>query len=109
VLPSLNQEVHQLHSRLCSGLADPKRILILYTLRDGPLSVTELAQTLELPQPTVSRHLKVLRERAMVVGRREAQSVYYIVADERILDALDLMRAVLADILKDQARLVSTN
>ena len=107
MLPTLNQEVHQLHSSLCYGLADPTRILILYAVHDSPLNVTELSQRLELPQPTVSRHLKVLRERGMVTARREAQSVFYSVADERIMQALDLMRAVLADLLQDQANLVA--
>jgi ArsR family transcriptional regulator len=107
VLPTLNQEIHQLHSSLCYGLADPTRILILYALQEKPLNVTELTQQLEFPQPTVSRHLKVLRERGMVIARREAQSVYYSVADERIMQALDLMRSVLADLLKDQASLVA--
>jgi ArsR family transcriptional regulator len=107
MLPTLNQEIHQLHSSLCYGLADPTRILILYALKDSPLNVTELAAKLELPQPTVSRHLKVLRERGMVIARRDAQSVYYSVADERIMQALDLMRSVLADLLQDQASLVA--
>jgi ArsR family transcriptional regulator len=107
MLPTLNQEIHQLHSSLCYGLADPTRILILYALKDSPLNVTELAAKLELPQPTVSRHLKVLRERGMVIARRDAQSVYYSVADERIMQALDLMRSVLADLLQDQASLIA--
>ncbi len=107
MLPTLNQEIHQLHSSLCYGLADPTRILILYALQEKPLNVTELAQRLELPQPTVSRHLKVLRERGMVIARREAQSVYYSVSDKRIMQALDLMRSVLADLLLDQASLAA--
>ncbi len=107
VLPTLNQEIYQLHSSLCHGLADPTRILILYALQEAPLNVTELSQRLELPQPTTSRHLKVLRDRGMVIARREAQSVYYSVTDDRIMQALDLMRSVLADLLQDQANLVS--
>jgi ArsR family transcriptional regulator len=107
VLPTLNQEIYQLHSSLCHGLADPTRILILYALQDAPLNVTELAQHLKLPQPTASRHLKVLRERGMVIARREGQSVFYSVTDDRIMQALDLMRSVLADLLKDQANLVA--
>lgn len=107
MLPALNQEIHHLHSSLCYGLADPSRILILYALHGKSLNVTDLAHHLELPQPTVSRHLKVLRERGMVIAQREAQSVFYSVADERIMQALDLMRSVLADMLADQANLVS--
>jgi ArsR family transcriptional regulator len=108
MLPSLHKEVHQLHSHLCAGLADPTRILLLYALVDSPHNVTELTQAVRAPQPTVSRHLKVLRERGLVTTRREGQSIYYAVADLRIIQALDLMRAVLADSLKSQAELAES-
>jgi DNA-binding transcriptional ArsR family regulator len=108
MLPSLHREVHQLHSHMCAGLADPTRILILYALVDGPQNVTELTQVVEAPQPTVSRHLKVLRERGLVVASRQGQSIFYTISDMRILQALDLMRAVLADSLRSQAELADT-
>jgi DNA-binding transcriptional ArsR family regulator len=108
MLPSLHREVHQLHSHMCAGLADPTRILILYALVDGPQNVTELTQVVEAPQPTVSRHLKVLRERGLVVASRQGQSIFYTISDMRIIQALDLMRAVLADSLRSQAELADT-
>ncbi len=108
MVPTLKQEIYQLHSRLCEGLADPKRILMLYALHEESLNVTELAQALDLPQPTVSRHLKQLRDRGLVQAQREGQSVYYSVADRRIIEALDLMRAVLADQLESQVSLAQT-
>jgi DNA-binding transcriptional ArsR family regulator len=103
--PSLEEEVCELHSRLCEGLADPKRILILYALADHSCNVTELSEALNIPQPTVSRHLKNLRERGIVNSRREAQSIYYTIADVRIIEALDLLRQVLAEMLESQATL----
>lgn len=107
-MSSLEQEVNQLHSEICAGLADPKRILILYALADGSKKVTELAAFLGLPQPTVSRHLKVLRERGLVTSQREGTSVYYSIADMRIIEALDILRAVLAERLQNQAGLIET-
>ena len=38
----LEREVNQLHASICQALADPKRILILYELHEGPKTVTEL-------------------------------------------------------------------
>ncbi|HEY45990.1 MAG: hypothetical protein AMJ88_09985 [Anaerolineae bacterium SM23_ 63] len=105
MLPSLEQEINELHSSLCAGLADPKRILILYALSEKSLNVSELTDSLGLPQPTVSRHLKMLRERGLVLARREGQSVYYDIADQRVIQALDILRAVLADMLRNQATL----
>lgn len=102
---NLREEVTRLHANICGGLADPNRILILYTLADGPRNVSELASILSLPQPTVSRHLKTLRERNMVQAERAGQAVIYSLADRRIIEALDLLRAFMADSLKSQSAL----
>jgi ArsR family transcriptional regulator len=102
----LKREVNLLHAYVCQALADPKRILILYALADKPRYVSELAEYLDIPQPTVSRHLKVLRDRSLVTTKRDGTAVFYSLADERILEALDLLRAVLADTLTEQAQLV---
>ena len=107
-MKELRAEINKLHAQICSGLADSTRILILYTLHDRPHNVSELAETIELPQPTVSRHLKVLRERQMVNANRDGQSVYYSLSDPRIIEALDLLRAVLASRLHDQSELADT-
>ncbi len=105
---NLRDEINQLHANICSGLADPNRILILYKLAEHPSNVTELAKALESPQPTVSRHLKVLRERSMVKAERDGQAVIYSLVDERIIEALDLLRAMLADSLENQVALAKT-
>lgn len=102
----LEQEITLLHARVCSGLADPTRILILYALADRPKYVGELADELNTPQPTVSRHLKILRDRSLVVGERDGTAVYYSLTDPRLIEALDLLRAVLHGILVQQADLV---
>ncbi|HEC23528.1 MAG TPA: ArsR family transcriptional regulator [Chloroflexi bacterium] len=105
---SLREEIDRLHAQICGGLADPKRILILYALTEDRTNVSELSGKLGLPQSTVSRHLKILRDRDMVAAERDGQSVYYRVADERIIQALDLLRAVLADVLESRATLATS-
>ncbi|OGO28207.1 MAG: hypothetical protein A2136_06850 [Chloroflexi bacterium RBG_16_54_11] len=102
---ALEHEVNQLHAEICAGLADPKRILILYSLHEKPRSVNELVELLDLSQPMVSRHLKVLRERGMVVTNRTGATVEYSLSDDRLIQALDLLRAVLANKLRNQAAL----
>ena len=108
VSPSLTEEVTALHAGICSGLAAPRRILILYALSDKPRNVSELAEELGISQPTASRHLNLLRERGLVTARREGQSVVNTLADERIIQALDLLREVLASNLQSQAALVES-
>jgi ArsR family transcriptional regulator len=102
---NLEQEIDQLHAEFCAGLADPKRLLILYTLYEGPKNVTQLSTSLKLSQPAASRHLKVLRERGMVIATRQGPTVKYRLADERLIQALDLLRAALRDHLSHRAEL----
>ena len=103
---NLQTEITQLHAQVCNGLSEPTRILILYKVAEEPINVSNLAEILNIPQPTVSRHLKVLRERRMVISQRDGKSVFYSISDNRIIQALDLLRAVLASTLEDQVALV---
>jgi ArsR family transcriptional regulator len=103
----LRNEINRLHAQVCAGLADPTRIMILYTVAEKPRNVTELSNLLELSQPTTSRHLKILRDRNLVVAKRVGQSMYYQLRDPRIVQALDLLREFMAETLEDQARMLS--
>ena len=75
-------------------------------LSAGPCNVTELCTGLHMPQPLTSRHLKVLRERGMVTAERQGTVIQYSLADRRLVEALDLLRAVLRDNLARRAQLV---
>lgn len=59
------------------ALADEARLRIIHVLGAAELSVAELVSVLEMPQSTVSRHLKPLRDCNLVDTRREGTSVYY--------------------------------
>jgi DNA-binding transcriptional ArsR family regulator len=58
-------------------LAEPRRRTILDLLRDGERSVGELVEQMELSQPAVSKHLRVLREAGLVTVRVAAQRRCY--------------------------------
>lgn len=103
---SLESEVTQLHAEICAGLADPNRILILYALSHGPRNVTELCNELNMSQPLVSRHLKVLRERGMVTTERRGTVIIYSLGDMKVVEALDLLRAAMREIMTKRAALV---
>jgi DNA-binding transcriptional ArsR family regulator len=105
--PEQEAEILQLHAEICGGLADPKRIMLLYELHNGPRNVTELATALDMPQPLVSRHLKILRDRGMVTAERVGPAVRYTLSDQRLIEALDLLRSALRDILGRRAELAT--
>jgi len=103
--PTLIEEINLLHAQMCQALADPTRILILYFLAEGPHHVNELVEMLDVKQPTVSHHLKVLRDRGLVTATREGNAVLYALRDPRVIEALDLLRAMMTDILTERAKL----
>jgi ArsR family transcriptional regulator len=103
---SLSQEITALHADICSALADSTQILILYSLFDQPRCVNDLVQELEVSQSAVSRHLKVLRERSLVNTERQGANIVYSLADQRLINALDILRAVLRDRITYRASLI---
>lgn len=105
---TLQDEVIRLHAHICNGLADPVRILILYSLYEKRQNVSELAKSLDIPHPTISRHLKILRTRNMVLAERSGQSVYLTIANPQIIEALDILRNVLTETLEAQGNLAQS-
>jgi DNA-binding transcriptional ArsR family regulator len=103
----LERELHELHAGLCSALADPTRLMLLYCLAESPHSVSDLSDRLALPQPTTSRHLKILRDRGLVTPQRSGVNVIYSLTDTRLIEALDLLRLVMRDIFDRRAAVVS--
>jgi len=100
-------ELSLLHANICQALGDPKRILILYALKEKPRHVSALADDLGLPQPTVSRHLRVLRQQALVTTERQGPAVVYQLADERMIGVINKMREILRDSLARQSEILS--
>ncbi len=105
-LDQLTEEATLLHANICAALADPKRILILYALSEKNANVSELAKMIKTSQPTTSRHLKILRERGMVIPERHGASVVYQLTDQRFIEALDILRSILRDRIRHQANLI---
>jgi DNA-binding transcriptional ArsR family regulator len=104
--PQLFQEVSQLHADICSALADPKRILLIYALAESPRSVNDLAEMLGISQPATSRNLKVLREQGLVASIRQGTTLEYRLTDTRLVEALNMLRSVLRDRLTYNASLM---
>ena len=58
-------------------LGDPTRLAILLALEPGELNVSGLCRKLRLNQPTVSRHLGILKMSALAEARRRGKEIYY--------------------------------
>lgn len=102
----LAQEITELHAEICSAMADPRRILLLYAISEEPRNVSDLAEYVGISQPAASRHLKILRDRGLVTAVRQGASVEYNLTDQRLIEALNTLREVLRDRLTYRASLV---
>ncbi len=105
--PITEEEIALLHRYVCEGIGDPKRLMLLYLVAERPHNVTELTEVLDVAQPTVSHHLRILRERGLVTAERDGTSIYYALADPRILKAIEIMRSFVSDLLRERANVVS--
>ena len=96
-----------MHAEICKTLANPKRLEIIYALKEGELAAGELVKRLGIPKANVSQHLAILRQRRVVVSRRDGVNIYYSIANPKIVQACALMREMLMEQLKEDGRLVS--
>jgi ArsR family transcriptional regulator len=89
------KQIYELHADVCKTLANPKRIEIINLLRSGEKSVAWLLEETSLLKANLSQHLSVMRQRGIVKNRKEGLTVYYRIANKKIVIACDLMREVL--------------
>ncbi|HAG51594.1 MAG TPA: transcriptional regulator [Deltaproteobacteria bacterium] len=95
-----------MHAEVCKTLANPKRLEIIYALKEGELSVGELVKRLGISKANVSQHLAVLRQRRVVTARREGVNIYYRISNPKIVKACALMREVLVEQLTEEGKAV---
>lgn len=105
--PSLEQRVYQHHAQMCQVFSHPKRLHIINALREEELSVTELSRRTGTAMPNLSQHLKMMRERGFLSSRKERNTVYYRVADPKLMQAFDLLREILFRQMAREGALVS--
>ncbi|MHB8104277.1 MAG: ArsR/SmtB family transcription factor [Dehalococcoidales bacterium] len=90
-----NVELYKLKASLCKTFADPTRMMIINELRSGEKIVGQLQEALDIPQPVVSRHLALLRERGVVKARRNGTKMIYSLSDPKIVEACDIVHNIL--------------
>lgn len=92
----LIEEEYNNLSNLFKMFADPTRLRIFTVLSKGELRVDDLRRVLDMSQSAVSHQLSSLRKLNLVKTRREAQSIYYSLSDDHVMQifkqALDHVR-----------------
>ena len=93
---SSDEKLIRLKVKVFKALADPVRLKIIEFLRDGEKCVCEIIPHVDIAQPLVSRHLKILRDSGLVRVRKEGNRRYYSVTDPNIFKIIDAITPDLA-------------
>jgi ArsR family transcriptional regulator, virulence genes transcriptional regulator len=89
---------------LLKALANGHRLMLLCELKDGERSVSALESVVPLTQSAVSQHLAKLRESGIVATRREAQTIYYSLADRRVARLIEVLHELFCAPAKTKTR-----
>jgi ArsR family transcriptional regulator len=93
------------HADMCKMLSSPIRLKIIHFLRSKEKSVNELARECSVPQATLSQHLGLMRQRGMLITRKEGTTVYYRLSNPKMIEAFDLIREILSERLLEMQKL----
>jgi DNA-binding transcriptional ArsR family regulator len=89
-----SEDERQRYAAVGRALSDPKRLCVLESLAVGELSVSDLSVRVNCQVPNMSQHLAVLRSAGLVTTRRTGSTVYYRLADPRVLEAYRLIQTI---------------
>lgn len=104
----MEDQIYHYHAEMCKVFSHPKRLELINLLRDGEMNVSDLCRALGLSPGNLSQHLAMMRERRILVSRKEANMVYYRIANPRLLEAFDLLREILFEQIRRDAALIES-
>ncbi len=95
-VPTLSEDDAISQARLLKALADPTRLRILSLLsrHEGEVCVFEIVESFTLEQPTISHHLRILRDAGLVDCRKKGLWAYYYVRREALTRASDVIEGL---------------
>jgi len=100
------EKMYEIHANICKVFTSPVRLKILSLLREGEMTVNELAERLGLSQPNTSQHLGCLRDKNILQTRRDGTNVHYSIGNKKILQAMDIMHQIIIEQLKEDSELI---
>ena len=99
-------QIYQYHAEMCQVFSHPKRLEVINVLRDGEMTVTELAQKLGLTIGNLSQPLSMMKERHILLSRKEGNMVYYRLANPKLIHCFAMMREMLFEQIRQDAALL---
>jgi DNA-binding transcriptional ArsR family regulator len=100
----IDYDLLQQQAALCSTMAHAKRLAILEVLKGGEASVGDIAGILGSSISTVSQHLRIMRDKNVILARKDGRTVYYRLSNPKIAICCALVREVLLEDLIARGR-----
>ena len=79
-------------AEICKVFGNPSRMMILWTLFDGEMSVGRIASTIDSSLQNTSQHLRIMKDKGILACRREGNTVYYCITHHELLDGCRLLQ-----------------
>ena len=102
----MEDQIYAYHAEMCQVFSHPKRLEAISVLREGEMTVTELSQKLGLTVGNLSQHLSMMKDRHILLSRKEGNQVYYRIANPKLLQCFDMMREMLFEQIRQDAALL---
>jgi ArsR family transcriptional regulator, virulence genes transcriptional regulator len=99
-------EVYVRHAEMCKVFSHPLRLQILNTLRNQEMSVSDMAALLRVAIGNLSQHLNMMKQRRVLVTRKDGNIVYYRLGNPKMLAAFDLIREILFEQMQREGTIV---
>lgn len=96
-LTDVDDERLERGARCLRILANPLRLKILGAIGAGEATVGEIQEAVGTSQPNISQHLGQMRDRGVLLARREANQVFYRVREPKVFELLDLVRELFCE------------
>lgn len=103
----IDRSIFELQAEISKTLANPIRLAVLHSLKNGENTVNELAETVGVSQSNLSQHLAIMRQRGIVKTRKQGVTIFYSVSNPKINQACDMVREVLLDQLRQKRDLAT--
>lgn len=101
------EELRRIQAETCKTFGNPKRLLILESIWDRQVPYKKLLELTGLDKVTLTQQTAFMRRKGIITGERTAEGLVFSVSNPKILQAFDIMRAVVIDKIKKDSELLS--
>ena len=101
----IDKKVFELQASICQTMANAKRLEIISILGERELAVGDLADKMDVKISNLSQHLSIMKNKGILISRRDGVHIYYRIANPKVIKACSLMKEVMTELLEAQGKL----